>query len=98
MKPMAMMLLNADAPVTICHSKNEGLRKIVQSADLVVAALGKAEFIKSEWVKPGTVVVDAGYHPNQVGHVELSVAKHRCAAYTPVPGSVGPMTIVTLIS
>lgn len=64
MKPMAMMLFNADATVTICYSKNEGLRKIVQSADLVVAALGKAEFIKSEWVKPGKVVVDAGYHPN----------------------------------
>jgi methylenetetrahydrofolate dehydrogenase (NADP+)/methenyltetrahydrofolate cyclohydrolase len=97
-KPVAMMLLNANATVTICHSRTQGLADIVGSADLVVGAVGKPEFIKGAWIRDGAVVVDAGYHPGNVGDIELSAVIGRCAAYTPVPGGVGPMTIVTLIA
>jgi methylenetetrahydrofolate dehydrogenase (NADP+)/methenyltetrahydrofolate cyclohydrolase len=97
-KPMAMMLLNRNATVTICHSRTQDLPEIVQTADIVVGAVGRPEFIKGEWIKDGAVVLDAGYHPGGVGDVELSAAIDRCAAYTPVPGGVGPMTIATLIT
>jgi methylenetetrahydrofolate dehydrogenase (NADP+)/methenyltetrahydrofolate cyclohydrolase len=97
-KPMAMMLLNADATVTICHSRTVGLADIVRHADVVVGAVGKPEFIRGEWIKPGAVVVDAGYHPGGVGDVELGAVQTSCAAYTPVPGGVGPMTIATLMT
>jgi methylenetetrahydrofolate dehydrogenase (NADP+) / methenyltetrahydrofolate cyclohydrolase len=97
-KPVAMMLLNANATVTICHSRTEGLREITGRADIVVGAVGKPEFIKGAWIKEGAVVVDAGYHPGNIGDVELSVAAGRCSAYTPVPGGVGPMTIATLMA
>jgi methylenetetrahydrofolate dehydrogenase (NADP+)/methenyltetrahydrofolate cyclohydrolase len=92
------MLLNADATVTICHSRTIGLADIVRLADIVVGAVGKPEFIRGEWIKPGAVVVDAGYHPGGVGDVELSAVQTSCAAYTPVPGGVGPMTIATLMT
>lgn len=97
-KPMAMMLLNANATVTICHSKTQGLSEIVGRADIVVGAVGRPEFIKGAWIKEGAVVVDAGYHPGGVGDVELSAVVDKCSAYTPVPGGVGPMTIATLIA
>jgi methylenetetrahydrofolate dehydrogenase (NADP+) / methenyltetrahydrofolate cyclohydrolase len=97
-KPVAMMLLNANATVTICHSRTQGLADIVRGADIVVGAVGKPEFIKGSWIRDGAVVVDAGYHPGNVGDVELSAVIERCAAYTPVPGGVGPMTISTLIT
>ena len=97
-KPMAVMLLNKNATVTICHSRTRDLPKIVREADIIVGAVGKPEFIKGDWIKDGAVVVDAGYHPGGVGDVELSVVIDRCAAYTPVPGGVGPMTIASLIS
>ena len=97
-KPVALMLLNANATVTICHSKTQGLPEIVRSADVVVGAVGKPEFIKGYWIRDGAVVVDAGYHPGNVGDFELSAVIGRCAAYTPVPGGVGPMTIATLIA
>lgn len=97
-KPVAMMLLNAHATVTICHSKTQGLSEIVGLADIVVGAVGKPEFIKGAWIKEGAVVVDAGYHPGGVGDIELSAVINKCAAYTPVPGGVGPMTIATLIA
>jgi len=97
-KPMAVMLLNKNATVTICHSRTQDLPAIVRQADIVVGAVGKPEFIKGEWIQDGAVVVDAGYHPGGVGDVELSAAIDRCAAYTPVPGGVGPMTIATLIT
>jgi len=96
-KPMAMMLLNANATVTICHSRTQNLPELIQSADILVAAVGKPEFIKGEWIKEGAVVVDAGYHPGGVGDVALATVKDRTSAYTPVPGGVGPMTINTLI-
>ena len=99
-KPMAMMLLNANATVTICHSRTQNLADIIGRADVVVGALGQPEFIKAEWIKDGAVVVDAGYHNTDkggVGDIELAPLIDRCAAYTPVPGGVGPMTIATLI-
>jgi methylenetetrahydrofolate dehydrogenase (NADP+)/methenyltetrahydrofolate cyclohydrolase len=97
-KPMAAMLVNRDATVTICHSKTRDLPALVREADLVVAAVGRPEFVRADWIRAGAVVVDAGYHPPGVGDVELAAAIPRCAAYTPVPGGVGPMTIVTLIA
>ena len=97
-KPMAMMLLNADATVTICHSKTTRLPDIVRRADVLVGAVGRPEFIRGEWIKPGAVVVDAGYHPGGVGDVELSAVQTACSAYTPVPGGVGPMTIAMLMT
>lgn len=96
-KPMAMMLLNADATVTICHSRTQGLADIIKQADIVVGAVGRPEFIKADWIKDGAVVVDAGYHPGGVGDIELSGVIDKASAYTPVPGGVGPMTINTLI-
>jgi methylenetetrahydrofolate dehydrogenase (NADP+)/methenyltetrahydrofolate cyclohydrolase len=96
-KPMAMMLLNANATVTICHSRTENLADIISRADIVVGAVGKPEFIKADWVKDGAVVVDAGYHPGGVGDIELEPLYDRAVAITPVPGGVGPMTINTLI-
>lgn len=97
-KPIAMMLLNANATVTICHSKTEGLKDIIKLADIVVGAVGKPQFIKGAWIKPGAVVIDAGYHPGRVGDIELSAVVETCSAYTPVPGGVGPMTIATLLT
>jgi methylenetetrahydrofolate dehydrogenase (NADP+)/methenyltetrahydrofolate cyclohydrolase len=97
-KPVAMMLLNANATVTICHSKTQGLAEIVRGADIVIGAVGKPEFIRGAWIRDGAVVVDAGYHPGNVGDIELSAVVERCAAYTPVPGGVGPMTIATLMA
>ena len=96
-KPMAMMLLNANATVTICHSRTQDLPNLIKQADIVVGAVGRPEFIKAEWIKDGAVVVDAGYHPGGVGDIELGPLVNRVAAYTPVPGGVGPMTINTLI-
>jgi methylenetetrahydrofolate dehydrogenase (NADP+)/methenyltetrahydrofolate cyclohydrolase len=97
-KPMAMMLLNENATVTICHSRTKHLKEIVGRAEILVGAVGKPEFIKADWIRDGAVVVDAGYHPGGVGDIELAPVIERCAAYTPVPGGVGPMTIATLIA
>ena len=96
-KPMAMMLLNANATVTICHSKSKNLAEEVSRAEILVGAVGRPEFIKSDWLSEGIVVVDAGYHPGGIGDVEIEPALDRISAYTPVPGGVGPMTINTLI-
>ena len=97
-KPMALMLLNADATITVCHSKTQHLRSIVEQADIIIGALGKPEFIKADWIKDNAVVVDAGYNSGGVGDIELSQSLiDRVFAYTPVPGGVGPMTINTLI-
>jgi len=96
-KPMALMLLNKNATVTICHSQTKNLADIVSRADIIVGAVGKPEFIKSEWIKDGAVVVDAGFHPGGLGDIDLSGLDERSSAYTPVPGGVGPMTINTLI-
>jgi methylenetetrahydrofolate dehydrogenase (NADP+)/methenyltetrahydrofolate cyclohydrolase len=97
-KPMAQMLLNRNATVTICHSRTRDLPSIIKEGDIVVGAVGKPKFIRGEWIKEGAVVIDAGYHPEKVGDVDLVSAIPRCSAYTPVPGGVGPMTIATLIA
>jgi methylenetetrahydrofolate dehydrogenase (NADP+)/methenyltetrahydrofolate cyclohydrolase len=97
-RPMAMMLLAANATVTICHSRTRNLPEVVRRAEIVIGAVGKAEFIRGDWIRDGAVVVDAGYHPGGVGDIELSAVIDRCSAYTPVPGGVGPMTIATLIA
>jgi methylenetetrahydrofolate dehydrogenase (NADP+) / methenyltetrahydrofolate cyclohydrolase len=97
-RPMAMMLLAANATVTICHSRTRNLPEVVRRGEIVVGAVGKPEFIRGEWIRDGAVVVDAGYHPGGVGDIELAGVVDRCSAYTPVPGGVGPMTIATLIA
>ena len=96
-KPMSMMLLQANATVTICHSRTQNLSDHIRQADIVVGAVGRPEFIRADWIKDGAVVVDAGYHPGGVGDIELGPLLERASAYTPVPGGVGPMTINTLI-
>jgi len=96
-KPMAMMMLQANATVTICHSRTQHLEQHIRQADVVVGAVGKPEFIKADWIKDGAVVIDAGYHPGGVGDIELDPLMARARAVTPVPGGVGPMTINTLI-
>ena len=96
-KPMAMMLLNANATVTICHSHTADVAGLVRGADIVVAAVGRPRFVRGEWIRAGAVIVDAGYHPGNVGDVDLESAAEHASAYTPVPGGVGPMTIATLL-
>ena len=96
-KPMAMMLLNKNCTVTVCHSKTLNLSDEINKADIVIGALGIPKFIKGNWIKDNAIVVDAGYHPEKCGDIELESIINRCEAYTPVPGGVGPMTINTLI-
>ena len=96
-KPMSMMLLNLNATVTICHSRTQNIENIIKNADLIVGAVGIPKFIKTDWIKKGAVVIDAGYHPEQCGDIDLNNIEEIASAYTPVPGGVGPMTINTLI-
>lgn len=96
-KPVAMLLLNEDATVTIAHSRTENLPEIVRRADVVVAAVGKPRFVQADWVKEGAVLVDAGYNAGNIGDIDLENCIPKCSAYTPVPGGVGPMTICTLM-
>jgi len=95
-KPIAMMLLNENATVTICHSKTKNLPDIIRQADIIVGAVGKPEFIKASWIQDNSIVIDAGYHKGGVGDIEINKIKDRVYAYTPVPGGVGPMTIAML--
>ena len=96
-RPMASMLINAHATVTLCHSRTRGLEQIVAQADLVIAAVGRPEFVRGDWIKPGAVVIDAGYNEGNVGDVEFDAAAARASLITPVPGGVGPMTVAVLI-
>ncbi len=96
-KPMAMMLLNKNATVTICHSQTRELENHIKNADLVVGAVGVPKLIKKEWIKKGAIVIDAGYHPEKCGDIDLDGIEGIASSYTPVPGGVGPMTINTLI-
>ncbi|TGL37386.1 bifunctional methylenetetrahydrofolate dehydrogenase/methenyltetrahydrofolate cyclohydrolase FolD [Leptospira perdikensis] len=96
-KPMAIMLTNLNATVTLCHSKTKNLPELVKQADIVVGAVGKPEFIKADWIKDGAVLLDAGYNVGNVGDIEISKAKDKSSYYTPVPGGVGPMTISVLL-
>lgn len=97
-KPVSMLLLNEDATVTICHSRTIGLPEIVKTADIVVACVGKAKFVKREWLKEGVVLVDAGYNEGNVGDIDLENCAPISSCYTPVPGGVGPCTIAMLMS
>ena len=96
-KPMAMMLLNLNSTVTICHSRTQNLDAIIKNADLIVGAVGIPKFIKTNWIKKNAIVIDAGYHPEKCGDIDLDNIENIASAYTPVPGGVGPMTINTLI-
>jgi len=96
-KPMAMMLLNKNATVTVCHSRTKDLKEHIKNADIVVGAVGIPRFIEADWIKDGAIIIDAGYHPEQCGDIDLDGCSNRSLAYTPVPGGVGPMTINTLI-
>ena len=100
-RPMAALLLGADATVTICHSKSRDVAERVAEADVVVAAIGKPEAIAGRWIKPGATVIDVGINRladgRLVGDVEFSVAAERAASITPVPGGVGPLTIAMLL-
>lgn len=101
-KPVAMLLLNRNATVTICHSRTPDLEAITRQADILVAAVGRAEMIKGEMIKPGAIVIDAGYNKvegrsGDVGDVESESASAVAAYITPVPGGVGPMTIAMLL-
>ncbi len=96
-KPMALMLLNQNATVTICHSRTIDLPSYVKQADILIGAVGRPELIKSSWIKLGAVVIDAGYHQGGIGDIEKAGLEEIASAYTPVPGGVGPMTIATLI-
>ena len=96
-KPMAMMLLNLNATVTICHSRTKDLKDIIKKADIIVGAVGIPKLIQTNWIKKNAVVIDAGYHPEKCGDIDLENIENIASAYTPVPGGVGPMTINTLI-
>ena len=96
-KPVSLLLLNRNATVTICHSKTQNLGEVVRRADIVVAAVGKPNFIQGSWIKEGAVVIDAGYNPGNIGDVDYEACLPHVSAITPVPGGVGPVTIATLI-
>lgn len=96
-RPMASMLINAHATVTLCHSHTRDLPQLVRGADVLIAAVGKAGFVQGDWIKPGAVVIDAGYNEGNVGDVDFESAVERASLITPVPGGVGPMTIATLL-
>ncbi len=100
-RPMAMLLEKQNATVTLCHSRTRNLPDILATADVVVAAVGRAEMVRGEWIKPGAVVIDVGINRRDdgslVGDVDFAGAEARAAAITPVPGGVGPMTITMLM-
>jgi methylenetetrahydrofolate dehydrogenase (NADP+)/methenyltetrahydrofolate cyclohydrolase len=96
-RPMASMLINRHATVTLCHSRTRSLPSLVRHADVVIAAVGKPRFVKGGWIKVGATVIDAGYNAGNVGDVDFEGAIEPCSLITPVPGGVGPMTIATLI-
>jgi methylenetetrahydrofolate dehydrogenase (NADP+)/methenyltetrahydrofolate cyclohydrolase len=102
-KPMALMLLERNATVTIAHSKTLDLADRCREADILVAAVGRAEMVKGDWIKPGATVIDAGYNKvegrkGDVGDVHFESAVEIAGAITPVPGGVGPMTVASLLS
>lgn len=100
-KPMAMLLLNADATVTVCHSKTVTLKEQCQKADILISAIGKPKFITADMVKHGAVVIDVGMNRDSngklCGDVDFDNVKDKCSYITPVPGGVGPMTITMLM-
>jgi methylenetetrahydrofolate dehydrogenase (NADP+)/methenyltetrahydrofolate cyclohydrolase len=100
-KPMSLLLLEANATVTICHSRTKNIQDICRQADLLVAAVGRPHFVTGDMVKPGAVVVDVGIHRTDnglIGDCDFEAMKDKVAAITPVPGGVGPMTIAQLLA
>ncbi|MFE3944253.1 bifunctional 5,10-methylenetetrahydrofolate dehydrogenase/5,10-methenyltetrahydrofolate cyclohydrolase [Streptomyces sp. NPDC059118] len=97
-RPVGMLLLGRNATVTYCHSRTSGLAGIVRQADILVAAVGRPCFLTGADIKPGAVVIDAGYNPGNVGDVDFESARDRAGLITPVPGGVGPMTIAVLLA
>ncbi|GAA3115733.1 bifunctional 5,10-methylenetetrahydrofolate dehydrogenase/5,10-methenyltetrahydrofolate cyclohydrolase [Streptomyces rectiviolaceus] len=97
-KPAGMLLLGKNATVTYCHSRTADLPAIVRQADVLLAAVGRPRFITGADIKPGAVVIDAGYNPGNVGDVDFDSARERASLITPVPGGVGPMTIAVLLA
>ncbi|MEU8223121.1 tetrahydrofolate dehydrogenase/cyclohydrolase catalytic domain-containing protein [Kribbella sp. NPDC048915] len=96
-KPAGMLLLASNATVTYAHSRTRDLSELVRTADVVIAAVGKPNFVRGDWLKPGAVVVDAGYNEGNVGDVHFAEAAEVARLITPVPGGVGPMTIALLL-
>jgi methylenetetrahydrofolate dehydrogenase (NADP+) / methenyltetrahydrofolate cyclohydrolase len=96
-KPVGMLLLARDATVTYCHSRTVQLEEIVRTADIVVAAVGRPNFVRGPWIKRGAVVIDAGYNQGNIGDVAFDEALARAALITPVPGGVGPITTAMLV-
>jgi len=96
-RPMASLLINAHATVTLCHSRTRSLPSIVRHADVLIAAVGRPRFVQGGWIKLGAVVVDCGYNEGNVGDVDFDKAIEPASLITPVPGGVGPMTIAMLI-
>lgn len=96
-RPMASLLINRHATVTLCHSRTRSLPTLVREADVLIAAVGKPRFVQGGWIKTGAVVIDAGYNPGPIGDVDFEAVLEPCSLITPVPGGVGPMTIATLI-
>ena len=96
-RPMASMLINRHATVTLCHSRTRSLPSILRHADVVIAAVGRPHFVQGGWIKLGAVVIDAGYNEGNIGDVDFDGAIEPCSLITPVPGGVGPMTIAMLI-
>jgi methylenetetrahydrofolate dehydrogenase (NADP+) / methenyltetrahydrofolate cyclohydrolase len=96
-KPVSALLLNEDATVTTCHSRTNNLADHIKQADIVVAAVGKPNFIQGDWIKPGAVILDAGYNKGNIGDVDYEACLKNASAITPVPGGVGPVTISMLL-
>jgi len=96
-RPMASMLINAHATVTLCHSRTRDLPGVIGRADVLIVAVGNPRFVQGGWIKPGAVVIDAGYNEGNIGDVDFDSAVQRASLITPVPGGVGPMTIATLL-
>ncbi len=100
-KPAAFLLLKENATVTICHSKTQDVKSEIMQADIVIAALGKADFVQGDWIKAGAVVIDVGENMvsgKVVGDVDFDAVKKKCGFITPVPGGVGPLTNVMLVA
>ena len=100
-KPLAQCLLNADATVTICHSKTKKLEEITKNADILISAIGKPKFVTADMVKEGAVVIDVGINRTEkglVGDVDFENVSKKSSYITPVPGGVGPMTIAMLMN
>jgi methylenetetrahydrofolate dehydrogenase (NADP+) / methenyltetrahydrofolate cyclohydrolase len=100
-RPLSALLLNANATVTVCHSRTQDLAQTCRRADILVAAVGRPEFVQGDWVKPGATVIDVGINRTDdglVGDVDYDAAREIAGAITPVPGGVGPMTIAMLLA